>query len=87
VIIGLDYYTKTPDKCLKGCILDAEAGRIYLKNVLGKSLHEKVLKAFYTEDPPPEDEEFWPTYDNIIARLDNVISHARSGPSSRHILF
>jgi hypothetical protein len=82
VIIGLNYYPKTPDKCLEGCILDAEAVRIYLKNVLGESLHEKVLEASTPTtpgDPPPEDEEVWPTHDRVIGHLDHVISHARSG--------
>jgi hypothetical protein len=82
VIIGVNYYPGHKDKCLEGCVWDAEDASHYLKDALGESLNVEVLTASTPSvhgNPPLEEEKVWPTYDRVESHLDRIINDAKCG--------
>ncbi|KAF2844810.1 hypothetical protein T440DRAFT_547062 [Plenodomus tracheiphilus IPT5] len=82
VIIGMNYYPTNEERCLRGCVLDAEKVDQYLRDVLTDSLDATVFTASTPpshSDPPLEDPIFWPTYERVTRRLDLIIAKAKSG--------
>jgi hypothetical protein len=82
VIIGINYYPEHYDGCLKGCVRDAEATRLYLEEAIEINADIVVLAASTPSVhglPPPEKPEVWPTYVNVIAQLKRIIDKAECG--------
>lgn len=82
LIIGINYYPGNKDKCLEGCVWDAEDASDYLKGALGKSSNVEVLTASSPSvygDPPLEEETAWPTYKRVTSHLNQIINHAERG--------
>jgi hypothetical protein len=82
VIIGVNYYPGHKDKCLQGCVSDAEDTGHYLKEALGESLTVEVFTAstpLIHGNPPLEEEQVWPTYERVKSHLDQIINDAKCG--------
>ncbi|KAF2185506.1 hypothetical protein K469DRAFT_540786, partial [Zopfia rhizophila CBS 207.26] len=82
VIIGVNYYPEHYDRCLKGCVQDAEATKSYLGGAIEINANLVVLAASTPSVPgvpPPEKPEEWPTCPNVIAQLRRIIDEAECG--------
>jgi hypothetical protein len=82
VIIGIDYYPGHKDKCLEGCVYDAQDASHYMKDALGESSNVEILTASTPSvhgGPPMEEEQVWPTYENVKSHLDRIINDAECG--------
>ena len=67
---------------LKGTVNDIEEMRVFLQDELDVPTQRiKVLKATYLEgkDEPPEDRSQWPTYQNMVDSIKEMIHSARTG--------
>ncbi|KAK1840031.1 caspase domain-containing protein [Colletotrichum chrysophilum] len=79
ILIGIDFYKEAP---LKGCVRDVQEIAKYLKRVKP----EAGVHAFTASPPrdtgsslPVEDPSLWPTFENIIPKIEEVASIARPG--------
>lgn len=82
LLIGLNYYPKHAGGDLQGCVYDAECMKQYLETTITEALDMVVLTASKPSvhgNPPPENEEVWPTYDKVKSRLDDIIGKAKRG--------
>lgn len=82
VVIGVNYYPGHKEKCLEGCVWDAEDTSHYLKDALRESSNVEVLTASTPSvhgDPPLEEEKVWPTYERVKSHLDRIINNAKCG--------
>ncbi|GAB1317147.1 hypothetical protein MFIFM68171_07357 [Madurella fahalii] len=79
VLIGIDCYF---DKPLRGCVRDVHAIRQHLES-RPMAFHIDLMVASKPADAearcPPEDERQWPTWDNVVARLEAITMGAQSG--------
>jgi hypothetical protein len=79
ILIGINFYTAQP---LRGCVNDVQATEKYLRN-LPYPVHIDVLSATSPTDPhscsPIEDPQQWPTYGNVKASFQNIISMVKPG--------
>ncbi|KAI1825597.1 caspase domain-containing protein [Xylaria intraflava] len=78
VIIGIDYYPS--DRCLQGSVRDAQM----VRELLEKGDLPVDIKTFTATTPlsgscPTEEKDKWPTYDNVISALINIIKNAQPG--------
>lgn len=81
VLIGINFY-KEPSKPLEGCVRDVQSIENYLKT-RHTPIHVDVLTASTPSDissgQPCEKPDLWPTYQNVISSLRNIIDKAGQG--------
>ncbi|KAK3342028.1 caspase domain-containing protein [Lasiosphaeria hispida] len=80
ILIGIDFYVQ--DRCLQGSVRDVQTVKEYLE--AGPTPVDIImLTAATPADPsscrPIEEPAFWPTYDNIIEKLQRVLKKAKRG--------
>ena len=87
LLIGVDYYfpNRLPDggtyPSLGGCVRDVRYVEAYLKNRLGLA-DDHLLKlsiSSFTGAQPPEPAAHWPTYENMVARFQQLTAMAQPG--------
>jgi Caspase domain len=78
VLIGINFYVG--DKCLQGSVKDVQVVKQYLDAVT-TLVDIAILTATTPSDPrsrnPVKSPDLWPTYKNVIARLQRVLEKAR----------
>jgi hypothetical protein len=79
LLIGINFYSERP---LQGCVRDVEMIKEYLYSKT-TSVQVEMFTATAPSDPalltPIEDPEVWPTYENVTASLEKIISSANPG--------
>src|SRR5581483_2778280 len=87
LLIGIDHYlpNRMPDgttyEKLGGCVTDIKRVQAFLNTKVGLS-NENIFMLTATNTgatEPPEPEERWPTYENMVTQFQKVIQIARSG--------
>jgi hypothetical protein len=86
-LIGIDFYlpNKLPDggeyRSLGGCVGDISRMEDFLQRKLGilKDHLFKLTSTYNGTEKPMESEENWPTYRNIIANFQKIITTAQPG--------
>lgn len=80
VLIGINFYVE--DRCLQGCVRDAETVKQYLE-AGSKSVDIVLLSATMPlhkrSRHPIEEPEFWPTSRNVVSSLKRVLLRAQAG--------
>ncbi|RYP16784.1 hypothetical protein DL767_010131 [Monosporascus sp. MG133] len=80
VLIGINFYPQ--DKCLEGCVRDAESVKQYLE-AGPKPVDIVILTATKPSDPrstrPVEKPDFWPTRKNAVSSLNRILGTAKKG--------
>lgn len=81
LLIGINFYLT--EKHLNGCVQDVKLMKQYLEAELQSSVQIGTLTASTPSDSkslvPIEKPEMWPTYKNVISRMEEITSRAKSG--------